>query len=78
MALELIEISEDHRRLLEKLCALIPDMEAEDPASLQRIFGLGLIALTMQVTNKARRADQVDLVEELGVLARAIVQSETW
>lgn len=78
MALELIEISDDHRRLLEKLGELIPDLDADTPQSLQRIFGLGLIALTMQVTTKARQQDQEELVEELGALARAIAESEDW
>ncbi len=78
MALELIEISDEHRRLLEKLSELIPDLEPDAPQSLQRIFGLGLIALTMQVADKARQEDQKDLVEELGALAKAIVESEEW
>ena len=46
------------------------------PESLQRIFGLGLIALTMQVTTKAREEEKDELVEELGALAREMVQEE--
>lgn len=78
MSLEVIDISDDHRRLLEKLSELVPGLDPDAPQSLQRIFGLGLIALTMQVTSKARQEDKVALVEELGTLARAIVESEDW
>jgi hypothetical protein len=45
--------------------------------SLQRIFGLGLIALTMQITNKARSEEKDELVEELGELAREMVEAES-
>lgn len=72
----LIEISAQHRELLDRLGELIPDLETQSPASLQRIFGLGLIALTMQVTKKAREQHQDQLVEELGALARQMVQAE--
>ncbi len=78
MSLEVIEISEEHKQLLDKLGELVPDLNPESPQSLQRIFGLGLIALTMQITNKARRQDQDKLVEELGVLARKVVKAEEW
>ena len=52
------------------------DLDTERPESLQRIFGLGLIALTMQVTTKAREEEKDELVEELGALAREMVQEE--
>ena len=78
MSLEVIDLTDAHRQLLEKLSELVPGLESDSPQSLQRIFGLGLIALTMQVTNKARQQDQETLVEELGVLAKAIVESEDW
>ena len=55
MSLEVIEIPTEHRDLLNRLSELIPDLEPDSPQSLQRIFGLGLIALTMQITNKAPR-----------------------
>ena len=78
MSLEVIEISEEHRQLLEKLGELVPDLNPESPQSLQRIFGLGLIALTMQITNKARQQDQTELVDELGELAREMIEAEKW
>ncbi len=78
MPLEVVEISDEHKRLLNRLSELIPDLEPDSPQSWQRIFGLGLIALTMQITNKARSKNQADLVEELGRLAREIVEAEQW
>ena len=78
MPLEVIDITEKHRQLLAKLSELIPDLEPDTPESLQRIFGLGLIALTMQVTSKAREEDKADLVAELGALARDMVEAEHW
>lgn len=78
MPLEVLELSDKHKQLLDRLCELIPDLDPELPQSLQRIFGLGLIALTMQLTNKARQKDQRDLVEELGTLAREMVEAEEW
>lgn len=78
MSLEVIDLTDAHQQLLEKLSELVPGLEPDSPQSLQRIFGLGLIALTMQVTNKARQQDQEDLIQELGVLAKAIIESEDW
>lgn len=78
MSLEVIAISEKHRELLNRLGQLIPDMDPDTPESLQRIFGLGLIALTMQVTNRAREDEKEELVEELGALARDMVEAEQW
>lgn len=78
MTLEVIDITEKHKLLLVKLSELIPDLEPDTPESLQRIFGLGLIALTMQVTSKAREEDKADLVAELGMLARDMVEAEHW
>jgi hypothetical protein len=78
MPLEVLELTDKHQQLLDRLCELIPDLDSESPQSLQRIFGLGLIALTMQLTNKARQKDQSDLVEELGQLAREMVEAEQW
>ena len=43
MALEVIEITPKHRELLNRLGELIPDLDPNSPASLQRVFGLGLI-----------------------------------
>lgn len=77
MSLEVIEISAKHKQLLDRLSQLIPELDPDSPESLQRIFGLGLIALTMQVTNKARQEDQGDLVEELGTMAREMVEAES-
>ena len=76
MALEVIEISDKHRDLLQRLVDLIPDLDPDAPQSMQRIFGLGLIALTLQITNKAKAQQQDDLVEELGLLAREMVEAE--
>ena len=78
MPLEVIDLTDAHRQLLEKLSELVPGLAPDSPQSLQRIFGLGLIALTIQVTNKARQQDQQSLIEELGVLAKAVVESEDW
>ena len=78
MSLEVIEISAKHKKLLDRLSQLIPDLDPDSPESLQRIFGLGLIALTMQITNKARQEDQTDLVEELGAMAREMIEAENW
>ncbi len=78
MSFEVIDLSDKHRHLLNKLGELIPDLNPETPESLQRIFGLGLIALTMQITSKARAQDKEDLVEELGELAREMVRAEKW
>ena len=76
MALEVIEISDKHRHLLKRLAELIPDLDSDTPESLQRIFGLGLIALTLQITNKAKAQQQDDLVTELGELAREMIEAE--
>ena len=78
MSFEVIEISDKHRQLLNRLSELIPDLNPDSPESLQRIFGLGLIALTMQITSKARSQDKADLVDELGALAREMVEAEQW
>ncbi len=78
MSLEVIEVSEKHKELLTRLGDLIPDLDPDSPESLQRVFGLGLIALTMQVTNRARQQKQEALVEELGDLAREMVDAESW
>jgi len=76
MSLEVIDLTDAHRQLLDKLSELVPGLAPDSPQSLQRIFGLGLIALTMQVTTKARQQDQNELVEELGALAKAVADSE--
>lgn len=78
MALEVIEITPKHKELLTRLSELIPDLDPNGSTSMQRIFGLGLIALTMQVTNRARQQRQDALVEELGALAREMVEAEGW
>ncbi len=78
MSLEVIELSDKHRRLLDRLGELIPDLDPQRPQSLQRIFGLGLIALTMQITSKARQGEKEELAEELGTLARDMVEEEQW
>ena len=78
MSYEVIDLSDKHRDLLNKLSELIPDLNPETPETLQRIFGLGIIALTMQITSKAREQDKQDLVEELGELAREMVQTDKW
>ena len=63
MTLEVIKLTPKHRELLSRLSELIPDLEPNSPESLQRVFGLGLIALTMQITNRAREKQQEDLVD---------------
>ena len=76
MTLEVIELSDKHRHLLKRLAELIPDLDSDAPESLQRIFGLGLITLTLQITNKAKAQQQDDLVTELGELAREMIEAE--
>lgn len=76
MALEIIALTEQHQHLLTRLSELVEDLDPDQPESLQRIFGLGLIALTMQVTSKARTEEKDELVEELGKLARDMVEAE--
>ena len=78
MPIEVIEVTSKHKELLKRLSELIPDLDSDSPESLQRVFGLGLIALTMQITNRARERQQEALVEELGALAREIVDAEDW
>ena len=78
MPMEVIDITNQHKQLLDRLGELVPDLNPQSPQSLQHIFGLGLIALTMQITNKAREQDQTELVQELGDLAREMVQAEEW
>ena len=78
MSLEVIEISDKHKQLLDRLSQLIPDLDPDSPESLQRIFGLGLIALIMQITSKARQQEQEELVDELGAMAREMVEAEKW
>ena len=78
MALEVIELTDQHKQLLQRLAELVPGLEPDSPRSLQRIFGLGLIALTMRVTSRARQEDKEALVDELGKLARGMVEAEEW
>jgi hypothetical protein len=78
MALEVIELTDQHKQLLQRLAELVPGLEPDSPRSLQRIFGLGLIALTMRVTTRARQEDKEALVDELGILARGMVEAEEW
>ena len=77
MAPDVITLTEQHQQLLTRLSELVEDLDPERPESLQRIFGLGLIALTMQVTSKARSEEKDELVEELGELAKEMVEAET-
>ena len=76
MAPDVIVLTQQHQQLLTRLSQLVEDLDPERPESLQRIFGLGLIALTMQVTNKARSEEKDELVEELGELAKEMVEAE--
>ncbi|MBT4100045.1 MAG: hypothetical protein HOM68_16800 [Gemmatimonadetes bacterium] len=76
MAPDVITLTEQHQQLLTRLSELVEDLDPERPESLQRIFGLGLIALTMQVTSKARSEEKDELVEELGELAKEMVEAE--
>lgn len=76
MAPDVIALTQQHQQLLTRLSQLVEDLDPERPESLQRIFGLGLIALTMQVTNKARSEEKDELVEELGELAKEMVEAE--
>ena len=77
MALDAIPLTLQHQQLLTRLSELVEDLDPDQLESLQRIFGLGLIALTMQITNKARSEEKDDLVEELGELAREMVEAES-
>ena len=77
MALDAIPLTLQHQQLLTRLSELVEDLDPDQLESLQRIFGLGLIALTMQITNKARSEEKEELVEELGELAREMVEAES-
>ena len=77
MALDAIPLTLQHQQLLTRLSELVEDLDPEQLESLQRIFGRGLIALTMQITNKARSEEKDELVEELGELAREMVEAES-
>ena len=77
MALDAIPLTLQHQQLLTRLSELVEDLDPDQLESLQRIFGLGLIALTMQITNKARSGEKDELVEELGELAREMVEAES-
>ncbi|HCV25909.1 MAG TPA: hypothetical protein QF604_14925 [Candidatus Latescibacteria bacterium] len=77
MALDAIPLTLQHQQLLTRLSELVEDLDPDQLESLQRIFGLGLIALTMQITNKARSEEKDELVEELGELAREMVEAES-
>ncbi|SVC08635.1 uncharacterized protein METZ01_LOCUS261489, partial [marine metagenome] len=72
-----IPLTLQHQQLLTRLSELVEDLDPDQLESLQRIFGLGLIALTMQITNKARSEEKDELVEELGELAREMVEAES-
>ncbi len=50
----------------------------EIPTEHRDLLSLGLIALTMQIANKARAQDQAELVAELGDLAKSMVEAEGW
>lgn len=41
MSLEVIDLTDAHRQLLDKLSELVPGLAPDSPQSLQRIFGLG-------------------------------------
>ena len=77
MALDAIPLTLQHQQLLTRLSELVEDLDPDQLESLQRIFGLGLIALTMQITHKARSEEKDELVEELGELAREMVEAES-
>lgn len=44
-----VDITDEHRRLLDRLHRAVPDLDPTDAGSLQRIFELGLMALAAQV-----------------------------
>ena len=68
--------TEERAQARELFARLGVDLDPDAPESLQRIFGLGLIALTLQITNKAKAQQQDDLVTELGELAREMIEAE--
>ncbi len=49
LPIQALDLTEDQRRLLERLHLAVPDLDPNDPAILQRIFELGLMAFAAQV-----------------------------
>ena len=74
LALDMLRISEAHRRLLDQLPDAIPDFDPNAPEHLQRIFGLGLFALLVQAASKSGGKGPSDLIAELAAAAREIVE----
>jgi hypothetical protein len=68
-----VHLSGEHKRLLGQLRELIPDFDSEVPENLQRIFGLGLFALLIQVTIKPEEVGKSELRRELVAAAKGMV-----
>jgi hypothetical protein len=68
-----VYLSGEHKRLLGQLCELIPDFDSEVPENLQRIFGLGLFALLIQVTIKPGDSGKSELRRGLVAAAKGMV-----
>jgi hypothetical protein len=68
-----VYLSGEHKRLLGQLRELIPDFDSEVPENLQRIFGLGLFALLIQVTINPNDMGKSELRRELVAAAKEMV-----
>ncbi|MGA1195235.1 MAG: hypothetical protein ACO36I_01910 [Candidatus Latescibacterota bacterium] len=73
MVPDVVHFSGEHKHVIRQLCELIPDFDPEIPENLQRIFGLGLFALLMQVTSKPLGPEKLELRCELVNAAKEMV-----
>ena len=74
MPLETFRISDEQRKLLDQLCQLIPDLDAEAPENMQRIFSLGLFALVMQAAGENWGQNKDKEVRKLVGMARRMIR----
>ena len=74
MPLETFRISDEQRKLLDQLCKLIPDLDAEAPENMQRIFSLGLFALVMQAAGENWGQNKDKEVRKLVGMARRMIR----
>ena len=73
MVPDVVSFSGEHKQLLGQLRELIPDFDPEVPENLQRIFGLGLFALLIQVTSKSGDRSKSELRRELVAAAKEMI-----
>jgi len=73
MAIDVLHISGEHRRLLDQLHKAIPDFDPNVPENLQRIFSLGVFALLMQVSSKPASGSKSEWIFELAAAAKEMI-----